>query len=159
MKASGNLRFLVIHMFCRVNMAPIHVGTDRQVIIWSQTHFALRTLASVDTNTIMQSLRLNVKIGAKFSEALAPVVAFPSTTHRICLQGLLLTLTNIVCHSLPYFISVPKFYVIQVPAGSDIWHWSEKIRYTGFTKKYNEEMQTGLNWIRAGSNVWPLTSW
>jgi hypothetical protein len=84
MKASGNLRFLVVHPICRVDMAPIHVGTDWQVIIWPQTHFALWTLASVDTNTIMRSLRRNVKIDAKFSEALASMFALPSTTHSIC---------------------------------------------------------------------------
>jgi len=84
MKASGNLRFLVVHTICRVDMAPIHIGTDRQVIVWPQTHFALWTLASVDTNTIMQSLRWNVEIGARFSEALTPKIALPSTTHSIC---------------------------------------------------------------------------
>jgi len=87
MKASGNLWFLVVHTICRVDMAPIHVGTDWQVIIWPQTHFALWTLASVDTNTIMQSLRRNLKIGAKFSEALASMFALPSTTHSICYRS------------------------------------------------------------------------
>jgi hypothetical protein len=42
------------------------------------------------------------------------------------------------------------FYAIQVPAGSDKWHWSEKKNNVYWIwKKYIEKIRTGLNWMRA----------
>ena len=58
---------------------------------------------------------------------------------------------NIVCHSPPYFISVPKFYAKQVPAGSDKWHWSEKTMYIGF-KNIHIVRKYKLVWIRSELN-------
>jgi hypothetical protein len=155
MKASGNLRFLVIHMICRVDMAPINIGTDGQVIIRPQTRFALWTLASVDTNTTMQSLKVNCPNQCQIPRKPWPQHSLfhPQLTVRL--------LEPISWVTLRPISSLPKFYAIQVPAGSDKWQCKKKscIMYV----KKNILRKCKLVWTASELDqtygLWPLSSW
>jgi hypothetical protein len=132
-------------------MAPINIGTDREVIIGPQTSFAHWTLASVDTNTTLQTLlRQIVKIRAKFQGS--PDLNIRSLTHNS--QDI---------YSEQYHASLSDLFhlcqsCMRCKCRQEVTNnnGKKKIMYNVCKKEYIEKIQTGLNCIRAGSDVWPL---